>query len=417
MMESARCTKPFRLPLELCAHVFDCLEGDCSSLRACTLVCHSWLHLSRLELFRLVRLDLDRLRDQSRITELVEGSTVHCSYIRTLQIGITSLQLTGRPLTYDDCRRILQNCTRLRTLSFDQDSVCSLISEPAAPLLSVGKLVLWLSEYSSSFSNRYIQGPLKLFSSINHLVIDAEDDSIPESPDDDSQLTHFKSFKHLIISALSLFVGPGCMLVLRRLLKSILPTLTALHIHYCPFRALHATGMLINDAAPRLRTLTLNLCYLFGEESQEICKSVLLTLSYRLQLSFSLADQDQAYWSILHLQECHALETLRLVIDRRPWRAKFASAALVDLFCSILLNAPTTIRTLIFQVNPMSTRPSTFDLDFGRMETAIIRIASLDMLGLEIVYQSSRYDHDEWRILFSEKLPRLQHLLRFDLIK
>src|SRR5215471_155351 len=44
------------LPIELCEHIIDNLKGDEKSLRACSLVCHRFLFISRRLLFERVEL-------------------------------------------------------------------------------------------------------------------------------------------------------------------------------------------------------------------------------------------------------------------------------------------------------------------------------------------------------------------------
>lgn len=263
------------LPLEVFAIVIDYLEGDSQTLKSCTLVCRSWLQFSRPHLFRFMRIDLSNPESKLRTKRFADGSAIHCSYVQTLQIGVDSDNSTGCfPITYHRFSQMVRNLPHLRTLSLEEKAVCKFtLDDPTPSLLSIDKLVLWFTSFEPKKSIQHLLAPLALFSRINHLVIDSDDDG-DEDPGTDV-LTDLRPASHLQINSLSVFATSPCLLTLRKLLRPTLRTLTALHTRYCPTDTHYALGKLIHDAAPSMCTFTLNVCHPIEADVPPLCNVLL----------------------------------------------------------------------------------------------------------------------------------------------
>lgn len=248
------------LPLELFASAIDCFDGDAHSLKLCSLVCQSWLHFSRSNLFRLLRIDMSNPKSKSRIASLADGSAIHCPYVQTLQLRIDE-DSDDDPIPYETFCQILQNLPHLRTLSLDEDTVCNTkAGNPTPSSHTLEKLVMWFNDFSPmSISHMYV--PLTQFSSVDHLAIESDEDSNLDPEIADSKFARFQPIGHLKIKSLSVFTSSACLSSLRKFLRPTLITLTALHIHYCPPENHRILGMLIRDAAPNLRELTLDVTH------------------------------------------------------------------------------------------------------------------------------------------------------------
>ncbi|KAH8101642.1 kinase-like domain-containing protein [Cristinia sonorae] len=73
-----------QLPVEVWEGVIDCLNGSNASLRACSLVCHDWVHRSRLHL--LSDVTISSANALSSFTQLLDTVPKSSTYVRNLSI-------------------------------------------------------------------------------------------------------------------------------------------------------------------------------------------------------------------------------------------------------------------------------------------------------------------------------------------
>lgn len=123
----------------------------------------------------------------------------------------------------------------------------------------------------------------------------------------------------------------------------------------------------------------------------------------------------KSYWSNFKISQCHALETMTLLLGYVPKDDEVPEA-----FSLLLQTVPVTIRNLVFELmSPnFDSESGWFALDLGQIETILSRYTNLEAVKFKIKHANEE-QYGEVQAFIIKGLPKLQRqgLLKFEVCR
>ena len=211
------------LPPEIVSYIFDLLVSDKKALRCCSLVCHEWQLLTRSILFKRIQI-LGRSFKERLLECLIYGSSIHSSYIRFLILNNFFEDEDDNAVTAHHIGLLVQNLPLLQSLELK--NVPTTTTKPSGSQQGISMLTL--EELKLVYDNvelEIVSDLLIQFASINHLVIECDDDEYTGLKDGQTSVLSSPQ-----VSSLDLEVADLVALALSKLLEPALSTLKTLSI-------------------------------------------------------------------------------------------------------------------------------------------------------------------------------------------